>query len=1204
MKYKIVSAIFLTVIVIGNCLLVQGQNQKFNINQQSSENYSEMCTNERSGLIAFHNAVKYRQIVLSNRLENLTPQNVNDTLVLDLFSDRKYSASIEKVSIDVNGTKSIRAKIIDYEYGYCVITISNGNVFMNIEIPELHEKYILRKHQASQADYLLYLNNNLIDVLEGGESLIPSENIMNSDDRTSLNDSPVLRGPNDPATIDLLIVYTPAASSWATTNEGGINNTIASLMEKSQLGLDNSNTGITLNLVYSAQVEYTEVDASTDLSRIQSTSDGYIDVVHTWRDTYAADVVVFLTLENNTGGLGYLLNNTNGSPAYGFSITRVQQASWTFTTIHEVGHNMGAHHHINQTTQPGPGLYSFSAGWRWTGSDDGKYCDIMTYESGTYFADGIDHDRVAYFSDPNISYLGQPTGNSTTGNNAQTLRETKGVVSNYRTSLVPTMNYVSSTTTQNNTTDVTAGTTNQEVIGIQIVTENSDEPISATSFSLNTTGTSNVADIYDAKLYYTSTSSSFALTNQFGSTVASPSGVFSFNGTQTLAEGANYFWLAYSVRSTATNNNVIDAQCTSITVDGSSESPSVSAPIGSRSISVKYNVTFNVTNNGIPIENAYINFNSTNLYTNASGAATFTGVEVANNLAYSITKSGFHPTNGALNVVNQNVTANISIMNSKAAINFAVQGSPTANTTTLIWDGSGATSYQIQYFVQGTTTYLFRDISSSPTTLQALEPSTIYNCRIRSLIDGVYTSYSSILSFTTAAGSSIAASGLAVQGSPTANTATLVWSGSGATSYQILYYKEGTTNYLLQNTIASPFTLQALEPSSTYRCKIRTLSGGVYTTYSSEISFTTAAGASIAASSFAVQGSPTANTATLIWSGSGATSYQIQYFKEGTTSYLFQNSTTSPITLYALEPSTTYNCRIRTLSGGVYNTYSSLISFTTAAGSSIAASSLAVQGSPTANTATLVWSGSGATGYQIQFFAEGSSNYQIQNASSSPYTLQALEPSTTYNCRIRTLSGGVYNTYSSLISFTTAAGSSVAASNLAVFGVPTVNSATLTFDETGASIYQIMYYKDGTSTYYYKNISSSPATLTGLAAGTNYSCKIRTYSNGMYTSFSNPVSFSTSGSREFELSDENGEQISEVNVYPNPFNNSTKINVKIDSEDACTLRLYDISGQFILEETIEPNLQLEIGRDLKPGVYILKVLNNKSTKTVKIIKTK
>ncbi|MFY7884311.1 MAG: BNR-repeat neuraminidase N-terminal domain-containing protein, partial [Dolichospermum sp.] len=147
----------------------------------------------------------------------------------------------------------------------------------------------------------------------------------------------------------------------------------------------------------------------------------------------------------------------------------------------------------------------------------------------------------------------------------------------------PNMTYTSSTVTQTNTSTVATATTNQQVIGLQVVTSGSLNPINITSITFNTTGTTNVANIANAKLWSTGTSSTFATTTQFGSTVAAPNGSHAVTGSVTLLAGTNYFWLTYDVVCGSTPTNVIDAEITAIDVSGA-QTPTVTAPSGTRSI--------------------------------------------------------------------------------------------------------------------------------------------------------------------------------------------------------------------------------------------------------------------------------------------------------------------------------------------------------------------------------------------------------------------------------------------------------------------------------------------------------------------------------------------------------------------------------------------------------------------------------------------
>jgi hypothetical protein len=222
-------------------------------------------------------------------------------------------------------------------------------------------------------------------------------------------------------------VYTTNALAWA-GGTNGINSIIAQALQRGQLAMDNTAVPVTLRLVHSALVPYTQSgNSGTDLTRLTINGDGYMDEVHTWRTTYGADVVVLLEEISDTGGIGWLLETTNGEPAYAFSITRVQQASWTYTTVHEIGHNMGCHHRRDQATQPGPGLYSYSAGWHWIGTNGGLYASVMSYEDGGY-------TRVGYWSSPTNYYQGTATG-TPTDDNARGIINIKDVIAAYRTAL-------------------------------------------------------------------------------------------------------------------------------------------------------------------------------------------------------------------------------------------------------------------------------------------------------------------------------------------------------------------------------------------------------------------------------------------------------------------------------------------------------------------------------------------------------------------------------------------------------------------------------------------------------------------------------------------------------------------------------------------------------------------------------------------------
>lgn len=137
------------------------------------------------------------------------------------------------------------------------------------------------------------------------------------------------------------------------------------------------------------------------------------------------------------------------------------------------------------------------------------------------------------------------------------------------------------------TGNVPAGTNNNALLRVAIhVSGSVGAPISLTNLYFNTIGTTAAADISAAKVYFTGNSATFNNVNQFGSTVTTPSGAFTVNGTQSLAGGVNYFWLSYDVLATAGNTNLLDARVDSIVVAGAGYVPANNNPAGALQVAL------------------------------------------------------------------------------------------------------------------------------------------------------------------------------------------------------------------------------------------------------------------------------------------------------------------------------------------------------------------------------------------------------------------------------------------------------------------------------------------------------------------------------------------------------------------------------------------------------------------------------------------
>ena len=103
-----------------------------------------------------------------------------------------------------------------------------------------------------------------------------------------------------------------------------------------------------------------------------------------------------------------------------------------YTLVHEIGHNMGCLHNVEDTSNVGSNYVfsGFSYGKRWTSGGQG-YRTVMSYDSepSNYSI------KIPYFSNPDVSYIGTTTG-ELNADNARVLRSTGPYVSNFRNSIV------------------------------------------------------------------------------------------------------------------------------------------------------------------------------------------------------------------------------------------------------------------------------------------------------------------------------------------------------------------------------------------------------------------------------------------------------------------------------------------------------------------------------------------------------------------------------------------------------------------------------------------------------------------------------------------------------------------------------------------------------------------------------------------------
>ncbi|MBP3193649.1 zinc-dependent metalloprotease [Natronogracilivirga saccharolytica] len=384
-----------------------------------------------------------------------------DVISVPVQQGTEESFEITAVSEFIGGIQSVRAVHVDDPYSQMTFSFGNGQMLGKVDRFSSGESYrILPASQSMQKSapgsygehIWKFRNPDQEQILECGVD----DNFSGLSDpaHSHHHDDPMSQSRLFPAfdiasdvgennvPIDILLVYTEDAETWAAENEGSIELVLSEMMNLSQQTMDNSGANIELRVAHQMKTTYEEEgnDTSEDLYRLTASSgfnpwgsdyDGYMDAVHSARDQYGADLVSLIADISDVGGIAFLMSNPAGTPQLGFSVNAVRQMTNTYTFAHEIGHNLGNQHSRNQERAAANifgGLFSYATGWRFTGDDGRRYTTVMTYAEGD--------ERIPYFSSPDVRYQGTQTGSYSGSNapadNVRNMLYTRNIAANYR----------------------------------------------------------------------------------------------------------------------------------------------------------------------------------------------------------------------------------------------------------------------------------------------------------------------------------------------------------------------------------------------------------------------------------------------------------------------------------------------------------------------------------------------------------------------------------------------------------------------------------------------------------------------------------------------------------------------------------------------------------------------------------------------------
>jgi hypothetical protein len=420
--------------------------------------------------------------------------------------------------------------------------------------------------------------------------------------------------------------------------------------------------------------------------------------------------------------------------------------------------------------------------------------------------------------------------------------------------------------------------------------------------------------------------------------------------------------------------------------------------------------------------------------------------------------------------------------------------STTSTGTTLTWTAAANDiQYQVQYQVNGASTWLESTVTSSTTyAITGLSPLVPYVFEVIAINN--YGSSSPVtVNLTMPAGTTGTAPGAptavtATGGAVASNTINLSWTapgtGSAVVTYSVLYQVSGASSwYNYTVTSSTTASVTGLVASANYNFQVIAVNN-----YGSSPAGTASCQAPSSVATGTAPATPTNLTATanstsitLSWSAvTGAVEYNILYQVSGATTWAEAGATSSTtFNVAGLVYPATYNFQLFSI-----NNFGESSAATLSWGTGPLAPSGATGSSPTTTSIALNWSsGTGAASYNVVYQIGSGTATTLTGYTNTNTTVTGLAADTVYNFSVYSVNSYGTSSNAATVTFGTdpAAPTALGASSFSTTGMTVSWTGTST-----ATSYNVTYQPNNGTWSTINGVTGTSTNLSGLTPGTLY----------------------------------------------------------------------------------------------------------------------